>query len=282
MDLDHPDVPGARRRGLLRGRPQRLAGRPGPLAVALLGAPVPARRRIRELDVQLTHWRGPAVLAEKGEELLILGKYEEAEKHFLEARENGASIEDANFGLAQAYQMRGRFADAVPLLDELVKATPDAYLGRALLQLGRSLDESGQKERAEQVLRKVLERRMIIEAQVRLARLLLARGENGEAQRILAEVKVDAALLPRYLRREHRAWIWTARALRSGNARLPRPSIEGGEKPGRRLRLALAAAGALILAVLVGRYVLTQVERYAEQQARLQHQQQKGPEAKPE
>lgn len=208
-----------------------------------------ARRRLRELNVQLSHWRGPAVLAEAGEELLVLGKYKEAEKHFLEAREQGAGIEDVNFGLAQTYQMQGRFAEAVPLLDELVKEKRDAYLGRGLLQLGRSLDESGQKDRAEQVLREVLERRPIIEAQVRLARVLLAKGEKDEAERLLQEVKTDAANLPRYLRREHRAWIWTARSLRSGGARLPRPYVEGGERPGRRLRLALAAAAAVIVVI---------------------------------
>lgn len=213
-----------------------------------------ARRRLRELNVQLSHWRGPAVLAEAGEELLVLGKHKEAEKHFLEAKENGAGVEDANFGLAQAYQMQGRFADAVPLLDELVQARPDAYMGRAMLQLGRSLDESGQKERAEKVLRDVLDRRTVIEAQVRLARLLLARGEKGEAQRLLQEVKTDAANLPRYLRRQHRSWIWTARALRSGSARLPRPYVEGGEKPGRRLRLALTAVAAVLVVGLVAVY----------------------------
>ncbi len=220
-----------------------------------------ARRRLREINVQLTHWRGPAVLAEAGEELLVLGKHKEAEKHFLEARENGAGIDDVNFGLAQTYQMQGRFGDAVPLLDELVQAQPDAYLGRAMLQLGRSLDESGEKERAEKVLRDVLERRTVIEAQVRLARLLLARGEKTEAQRLLQEVKTDAANLPRYLRRQHRSWIWTARGLRSGSARLPRPYVEGGEKPGRRLRLALAATAAVVVVGLVAVYGARQAQR---------------------
>lgn len=226
-----------------------------------------ARRRLRELNVQLSHWRGPAVLAEAGEELLVLGKYKEAEKHFLEARENGAGIDDVNFGLAQTFQMQGRFAEAVPLLDELVKAKPDAYMGRAILQLGRSLDESGQKERAEQVLRQVLERRPIIEAQVRLARLLLAKGEKEEAQRLLNEVKTDAANLPRYLRREHRSWIWTARSLRTGSARLPRPYVEGGEKPGRRLRLALTAAAAVFLVVLLFLYGSREMRTQAQEGA---------------
>jgi hypothetical protein len=240
---------------------------------------IQARKRIRALNVQLSHWRGPAVLAEAGEELLVLGKYKDAEKHFLEARENGAGIEDVNFGLAQTWQMQGRFAEAVPLLDELVKAAPDAYLGRAMMQLGRSLDESGQKERAEQVLRQVLERRTIIEAQVRLARLLLARGEKDEAQRLLNEIKVDAKNLPRYLRREHRAWIWSAYTLRSGSSRLPRPYVEGGEKPGRRLRLVLASALAALV-LIVG---YTTFKAAIETQIELQRQQQEqGSELEPE
>jgi hypothetical protein len=54
--------------------------------------------------------------------------------------------------------------------------------------------------------------------------------------------------------------------LRSGRARLPRPYVEGGEKPGRKLRLALAAAGALVLVLLVGRYMTEQAELYEQQQ----------------
>lgn len=209
-----------------------------------------ARRRLRELQVQLGHWRGPGVLTEAGEELLVLGKHKEAETHFREALENGASAEDVNFGLAQTLQMQGRYAEAVPLLDELVKIKSDSNMGRAQLQLGRSLDESGQKDRAETVLRDVLERRTIIEAQVRLARILLAKGEKDEALRLLMEVKNDAAVLPRYLRREHRAWIWTARRLRSGSARLPKPYVEGGVRPGHRLRMGLTAAAAVIVILL--------------------------------
>ena len=215
---------------------------------------VQARRRLRELQVQLNHWRGPAVLAEAGEELLVLGRHQEAEKHFREAKENGAGIEDVNFGLAQALQMQRRYAEAVPLLEELVRMKPDACMGRAQLQLGRSLDESGQKERAEEVLRDLLERRPILEAQVRLARLLMARGEKEEARRLLAEVKADAACLPRYLRRQHRSWIWTARTLSSGSGRLPRPYVEGGPRPGHRLRMGLTAAGAAAVIVLLFLY----------------------------
>lgn len=211
-----------------------------------------ARRRLRVLQVQLGHWRGPGVLAEAGEELLVLGKLREAEAHFREARQNGAGVEDVNFGLAQALEMQGRWAEAVPLLAELVAVEPDSHLGEGPLHLARCLDESGRRDEAEAALRKVLEKRTVIEAQVRLARLLYAKGQKDEADRIVAEVRNDARLLPRYLKRLHRRWLWAARTL-SATTRLPKPRVEGALAPsgGRVLTvvavlvLVALAAGAL-------------------------------------
>ena len=212
-----------------------------------------ARRRLRELQIQLNHWRGPAVLAEAGEELVVLGKPLEAEKLLRESRENGGAVEDVNLPLAQALEMQGRWAEAVPLLEELVKVEPDARLGQGPLNLGRCLDEAGRKEEAEAVLRKVLERRTVIEAQVRLARLLLLQGRKEEGRKLLAEVLADAKLLPRYLTREHGPWIRAAARLKSGSERLPKPRFEGSQPPGYRLRIALGAAAALVvLALLIG------------------------------
>jgi len=185
-----------------------------------------ARSRLRQLQVQLAHWRGPGVLTEAGEELLVLGKFREAEAHFREAQQNGASVEDVNFGLAQALEMQGRWDEAVPLFAELVAVEPDSHLGEGPLHLARCLDESGRRDEAEAALRKVLEKRTVIEAQIRLARVLYAKGQKEEADRIVAEVRNDAKLLPRYLKRRHRRWLWAARGL-SATTRLPKPRVEG-------------------------------------------------------
>ncbi|HKI06568.1 MAG TPA: tetratricopeptide repeat protein [Thermoanaerobaculia bacterium] len=216
-----------------------------------------ARRRLRQLQIQLSHWRGPAVLAEAGEELVVLGKPQEAEKLLRESRENGGAVEDVNLPLAQALEMQGRWAEAVPLLEELCKAEPDARLGEGPLNLGRCLDEAGRKAEAAAVLRKVLERRTVIEAQVRLARILLAEGRKEEARQLLAEVLADAKLLPRYLKREHGAWIRAAARLKSGAERLPRPRFEGSQPPGYRLRIVLGAAAALVALALIAGYAWT-------------------------
>ena len=185
-----------------------------------------ARRRLNVLQVQLSHWRGPAVLAEAGEELLVLGKSAEAEKLLRESQQSGGEVGDVNFPLAQTLEVQGRWSEAVPLLEELVKLEPDARLGQGPFHLGRCLDEAGRKDEAETVLRKVLERRTVIEAQVRLARILLLKGEREEADKLLAEIRSDAKLLPRYLKRQHGAWIRAAASLKSGTDRLPRPRFD--------------------------------------------------------
>lgn len=181
-----------------------------------------ARRRLRELQVQLAHWRGPGVLTEAGEELLVLGKIREAEAHFREALQNGAAVEDVNFGLAQVLERQGRWAEAAALLEALVAVEPDSHLGEGPLHLARSLDESGRRDEAEAALRKVLAKRTSIEAQVRLARILYLQGQKEEADRLVAEVLADAKLLPRYLKRLHGRWIRVARGL-TGTTRLPKP-----------------------------------------------------------
>jgi hypothetical protein len=43
-----------------------------------------------------------------------------AEAHFRAAQQNGAGVEDVNFGLAQALEMQGRWDEAAPLFAALV------------------------------------------------------------------------------------------------------------------------------------------------------------------
>src|SRR5437660_1345015 len=83
----------------------RNAGMMSPAATRRLQA----RRRLRELQVQLANWRGPGILAEAGEETLALGKPQEAEKLLREAKANGGAVEDVNFGLARSLEMQGRW-----------------------------------------------------------------------------------------------------------------------------------------------------------------------------
>jgi hypothetical protein len=231
-------------------RSPALGGRQSAFLSPYAARRVQARRRLRELQVQLAHWRGPGPLAEAGEELLVLGKYKEAETHLREAQQNGGAVEDVNYGLAQALEVQGRWAEAAALLTALVAVEPDSHLGEGPLHLARSLDESGRRDEAEAALRRVLAKRTVVEAQVRLARILYLKEEKEEAARLDAEILADAKLLPRYLKRWHRPWLRAARGL-SATTRLPKPRIEGASAPGERLRLILIAAAAVVVLLAV-------------------------------
>lgn len=229
-----------------------------------------ARRHLKALQVQLGHWRGPGLLAEAGEELLVLGKTKEAEQHFREALDNGAAIEDVHFGLAQALQVQGRFAEAVPYLETLVAAEPDSRLGEGPLALARCFDESGRREEAEPVLRRVLERRTIIEAQVRLARILLQKGDRQAAEPLLAEIAADAKTLPSYLKRRHRGWLRAARQLKPGTS-LPRPRVDGAITTRDRLQTAGAAVGTLLVLGVGAVFLATMGFSFVQVRGSMQH-----------
>jgi hypothetical protein len=216
-----------------------------------------ARRRLRELRVQLAHWQGPGVLAEAGEHLLVLGRVGEAERHLRAAREAGADPTEVALPLARVLEAGKRWDEAVPLLEELVRVAPPYRLADAWLHLARCRDEgSASDEATEQALRGHLERGTGFEARVRLARLLLRRGERGEAERLLAGVETDYRSLPRYLRRVNAPWRRAARRLGTGHERLPRPHRPAGRSRVRFLWAGAAAAAVLVLAVMVGLYAL--------------------------
>jgi len=208
-----------------------------------------ARRRLRELQLQLGHWRGPALLVEAGEALLLLGQARQAEAHLREARQQGAEPAAANLPLARALACQSRFAEAVPFLEELAEAHPDFKLGEADLALARCLDESGKPDQAEIALRRVLERHHFNEAQVRLARICLRTGRTEEARRLLETVISDAEGLPLHMQRQTRPWVRAARRLKRGRTRLPRRLTDPAAARSRVI-YATAAVGISILILL--------------------------------
>ncbi|MEO1083585.1 MAG: tetratricopeptide repeat protein [Acidobacteriota bacterium] len=224
-----------------------------------------AKRRLKELEIQLEHWRGPSILAEAGELLLSLGKTKRAEALLREAHGAGASPKECHLPLASVLQVKGkRWTEALPLLRELVDEEPDYKFGAARLALARTLDELGETEKAEHELRQVLVKRNPPEAKVRLARLLQRRGDDQEAAGLLAEVRADAAGMPPYLRREHGAWIRAAKRLKASTAALPSPRLEGLAPKAPFWKLGLAALVLMLAVVGVVGWIALQVMPFFE------------------
>lgn len=218
-----------------------------------------ARRRLRELQVPLQNWRGGGLLAEAGEQLLVLGRIPEAEAHFREALQAGADPEDVNYGLAVVLQTQGRYAEAVPYLRALCETNKDVRVGDAQLALARCLDESGEGDEAETVLRDYLERHNAPEARVRLARRLLQRGDVAGAARLREEVRDDEQVYSDALMRIHGPWIRAARKLKTGRESLPKPKVANPRASTRgRLGVITVVAAAVVLGAFIFREVQTQ------------------------
>ena len=217
-------------------------------------SPAAARRhqakvRLRVLEVQLAHWRGPVPLAEAGEELLVLGQYPKAIAYLREAYDAEGPVAEVNYRYGMALAIVGRWKDAVPVMEELYEEDPNAKLGEARLHFARCLDEAGEKEDAEEILREVLTQRKPFEARVRLARILLGKGEHEEARQLLAEIAREATILPRYLKRDQGPWIRAARRLRSATQALPRYKVPGAFRR-RPWPIVVAVAAAVLLVLL--------------------------------
>ena len=178
-----------------------------------------AQRRLRELDVQLAHWQGPAILAEAGEHLLTLGKTREAEQRLRSALAAGAEIGDVALPLAEALEAQRRWGEAAPFVEQWVAVAPPYRLADAWLHLARCRDESNAPPAAtEAALRAHLEHGSSLEAKVRLARCLFRRSESEEAERLVAAVESESEykLLPGYLRAANAPWRRAARRLGRG------------------------------------------------------------------
>ena len=198
-----------------------------------------ARRHLAALQAQLAHWRGPGLLVEAGQQLLILGQAAEAEALLREAREAAADIDDVNFPLASAMATQRRFADAVPLLDELLAAHPQHANGVARELLAACLDEIGQLDRAEAELRRALQRRSPPDLQLRLANVLMRLGRVDEAALLAKEARQGIESLAPALRSQLGAWLSTARVLEETRAPTKLPASASKRVAGAWDRLIL-------------------------------------------
>jgi hypothetical protein len=218
--------------------------------VGQLGARRAARRNIAALESRLQHASLPGLEAELGDELVLLGRHAEAEKHYRAALERLPDRLDIGYGLALALLATGRAPEALQPLEDVVAKDPRFKFGDAQLRLAHCLQETGQSERAEAVLRELLNRSNIAEAQVRLAVLVASRGQRQESIELASSLLRDAKAWPHYLRRKNRRWVSLARKLAVGR-RVTIPSAVTLLRPPRVKGWMLASTGAAAAVVLL-------------------------------
>ena len=144
------------------------------------------------------------------------GRWDEAAAHYEQAlaKSPGGGDRAAKVKLARAELEGGNPAAARAILEVLEPSGSPSENDRTALLLARSLDESGEAERALEVYRDVGERLPGAEAQCRGAALLIRLGRGGEAVPLLEETERRAKRIDRFARaRDADMYDWAARTL---------------------------------------------------------------------
>jgi tetratricopeptide (TPR) repeat protein len=191
----------------------RQAGGPGnPLA----GFELPGaadRRQIKSLQASIHHLDKPHHHLQLADIYFSQGKLDQAEASYRAAYERDPKDEDIRAHLGNCLARRGKEKEALPLLESVGAQNPRHDYGYTLMTLAETQAASGQKDRAMATWQQVLGLYSYSRARVQYAQLLIEKGDQGQARKILEEVLSDEPFEPRFQRKREQIWLRRARDL---------------------------------------------------------------------
>jgi hypothetical protein len=141
-------------------------------------------------------------------ECLTLGKYAEAERHYIEILARPLGDEPGfMLGLARAVFGLGRPHDAVVALDKLRARWPDYQSADGHLLYARALEESGRLDEALEEYKALSNYYPGMEPRARQGMLLERMGRGNEAKLLFGEVLTQMKRAPKYVRKAQAEWI---------------------------------------------------------------------------
>jgi hypothetical protein len=173
------------------------------------------RHRIAELEEQIEHLDKAHHHAELGDIFFRQDKLNLAENCYRNAIERDPHDPDIQASLGKCLLRLGRSEEALPLLEKVCAENPTHDYGQTLMALAETYSFLGQKDRALQSWKQVLENHSYARARVELAELYLAAGEKKQAVANLRQVIADEAHVPDFQRKQERFWIKRAQRLLS-------------------------------------------------------------------
>lgn len=112
--------------------------------------------------------------------------------------------------LAQAQFDLGRFAETRETLEGLIAANPDFQSHDGHLLYARSLEETGEEQKALVEYEALATAYPGEEARARYAMLLQKRGQPEKAQQVFSDMLLRAKRAPKYYRKKERQWLKVA------------------------------------------------------------------------
>jgi len=166
----------------------------------------PRRKRIGELEAAIRDNPSAENYEELGDLYMDDGNLQSARVAFDRAIAARADTPDPFYRRGVCAILLGDAAAALPDLERVVAKEPDYDFQRAAGLLAHAYAQTGQKEKAEALFRRVTVTSTLSETYLNFAELLASEGRNAEARGWAQKVLDKKPTMPGYLRRRERPW----------------------------------------------------------------------------
>lgn len=171
------------------------------------------RKRIAALELTIRDNPSAGNYEELGELCMDDGQLQRARNAFEKAIAARLNTLDCFYRRGVCAILLGDAVGALPDLEKVVAREPNYDFHRAPALLAHAYALTGEKERAEQLFRRVTVVSTSSETYLNFADLLASEGKNGEARQWAQKVLDKEPTMPRYLRRRERPWSRRARKI---------------------------------------------------------------------
>jgi hypothetical protein len=194
--------------------PELLGSRTAKRTARGLGKVLDPKADLRRYESEAKVTGNVASQQRYAEELVRQGRFDDAIASYRSVL-TGLYEHDPNLmlGLARAQFDKGDFAGARATLDDLIRLNPDFKSAEGHLLYARSLESSGDVEKALQEYAVLAPYYPGAEAACRYAQLLKAQGRDGEATKVVEDLLDQARIAPAHYRRAQKTWLETAERL---------------------------------------------------------------------
>src|ERR1700729_1775533 len=166
----------------------------------------PRRKRIQELETMVRDNPSSGNYEELGDLYMDDGRLQPARVAFDKAIAARADTLDPFYRRGVCAILLGDAAAALPDLERTVGKESDYDFQRAAGLLAHAYAQTGQKEKAEALFRKITVTSTLSETYLNFAELLVSEGRNAEAREWAQRVLDKKPTMPGYLRRRERPW----------------------------------------------------------------------------
>jgi len=173
----------------------------------------PRRKRIAQLNLEIHDNPSTGNFEELGDLLMDEGKLDAARAAYDKAIAARSTVVDCFYRRGVCALLVGDAVAALPDLELAFQKDPYHDFYRAAGLLAHAYAKTGQKEKAEAMFKKALERSTLSETFLNYADFLAAEGRPAEARTWAQKVLNKKPTMPSYLRRRERPWFHRASAL---------------------------------------------------------------------